>query len=202
MNGDSPRWRCKQSSPVVSFLIWSRYLFPRACVLISSSLDLIFHRAVVIVVRPSASSSAHRYPPPIKMSWQQVTQTTLVSSTMFCSRCGEGFEENEQIVNSGGEVWHQSCFVCSQCFQSFGPEGIFYEFEGRKYCEHDFNVLYAPSCQKCGQFIVGRVIKALGVSWHPLCFQCAVCNISLADMGFIKNAGMYISLRLGWLLIP
>ena len=41
------------------------------------------------------------------------------------------------------------------------PEGIFYEFEGRKYCEHDFHVLFAPCCNKCGEFIIGRVIKVL-----------------------------------------
>jgi hypothetical protein len=41
------------------------------------------------------------------------------------------------------------------------PEGIFYEFEGRKYCEHDFHVLFAPCCSKCGEFIIGRVIKVI-----------------------------------------
>lgn len=25
------------------------------------------------------------------------------------------------------------------------------QFDGRKYCEHDFNVLYAPCCAKCGK---------------------------------------------------
>lgn len=28
-----------------------------------------------------------------------------------CFRCAEPFEVEEQIVNSGGEVWHQDCFV-------------------------------------------------------------------------------------------
>ena len=79
--------------------------------------------------------------------------------------------------------------MCAQCFQSFGKDAIFYEFEGRKYCEHDFNVLYAPCCGKCGEFIVGRVIKAMNNNWHPLCFNCEVCHMSLADLGFIKNAG-------------
>lgn len=32
-------------------------------------------------------------------------------SNMFCSRCGDGFEENEKIVNSNGELWHPQCFV-------------------------------------------------------------------------------------------
>lgn len=30
---------------------------------------------------------------------------------MVCSRCGDGFEPHEKIVNSTGELWHQQCFV-------------------------------------------------------------------------------------------
>jgi len=25
------------------------------------------------------------------------------------------------------------------------------QYEGRKYCEHDFHVLFAPCCGKCGK---------------------------------------------------
>jgi hypothetical protein len=94
--------------------------------------------------------------------------------------------------------------VCAQCFRPF-PDGIFYEFEGRKYCEHDFHVLFAPCCGRCGEFIVGRVIKgmlacmqiyanfvcilAMNNSWHPECFRCEMCNTELADVGFLRNAG-------------
>jgi len=28
-----------------------------------------------------------------------------------CCRCGEGFGQHQQIVNSNGEVWHPQCFV-------------------------------------------------------------------------------------------
>lgn len=28
-----------------------------------------------------------------------------------CERCTEGFGLDEQIVNSGGQVWHAECFV-------------------------------------------------------------------------------------------
>ncbi|KAK5650207.1 hypothetical protein RI129_001236 [Pyrocoelia pectoralis] len=107
---------------------------------------------------------------------------------MMCSRCGEGFEPHEKIVNSTGELWHQQCFVCAQCFRPF-KEGIFYEFENRKYCEHDFQVLFAPCCGKCGEFVIGRVIKAMNSNWHPNCFRCEMCSGELADSGFIRNAG-------------
>lgn len=54
------------------------------------------------------------------------------------------------FLSIAGELFHQQCFVCSQCFRRFGHDEIFYEFEGRKYCEHDFQVLYAPACRRCG----------------------------------------------------
>lgn len=41
---------------------------------------------------------------------------TMPLSTMFCSRCGDGFEENEKIVNSNGELWHPQCFVSVNFF--------------------------------------------------------------------------------------
>lgn len=77
---------------------------------------------------------------------------------------------------------------CAQCFRPF-QDGVFYEFEGRKYCEHDFQVLFAPCCGKCGKFVIGRVIKAMNANWHPTCFCCEMCNVELADSGFIRNAG-------------
>lgn len=75
---------------------------------------------------------------------------------------------------------------CAQCFRPF-QDGIFYEFEGRKYCERDFHVLFAPCCNKCGEFVIGRVIKAMAANWHPQCFCCEGCGKELADCGFIRN---------------
>lgn len=75
---------------------------------------------------------------------------------------------------------------CAQCFRTF-QDGIFYEFEGRKYCERDFRTLYAPFCNKCGEIVIGRVIKAMQASWHPECFRCQMCAKELADCGFIRN---------------
>ncbi len=48
-------------------------------------------------------------------------------------------------------------------------------------------------CAACavfpGEFIIGRVIKAMNSSWHPDCFCCDLCQAVLADVGFVKNAG-------------
>ncbi|XP_040330668.1 LIM and senescent cell antigen-like-containing domain protein 2 isoform X1 [Herpailurus yagouaroundi] len=194
-----------------------------------------------------------------------------------CQRCQARFAPAERIVNSNGELYHEQCFVCAQCFRPF-PEGLFYEFEGRKYCEHDFQMLFAPCCGSCGkgwiqhtwgwaggwehrcssltalhpasmgtsslqaspsralggkpwyqaepqasasegrawegaagvgvgglvpapankdlslpgEFIIGRVIKAMNNNWHPGCFRCELCDIELADLGFVKNAGRHL----------
>jgi len=40
-----------------------------------------------------------------------------------------------------------------------------------------------------GEFVIGRVIKAMNSNWHPQCFRCEECNGELADAGFIKCQG-------------
>jgi len=40
-----------------------------------------------------------------------------------------------------------------------------------------------------GEFIIGRVIRAMSQCWHPNCFKCVICHILLADVGFVKNQG-------------
>jgi len=40
-----------------------------------------------------------------------------------------------------------------------------------------------------GEFIVGRVIRAMNNSWHAECFRCESCRVVLADAGFLRNAG-------------
>uniref|UniRef100_A0A8C2RUV2 LIM and senescent cell antigen-like-containing domain protein 1 n=1 Tax=Capra hircus TaxID=9925 RepID=A0A8C2RUV2_CAPHI len=87
--------------------------------------------------------------------------------------------------------WGHPILSCSQCLLFF-PKHLFFLFEGRKYCEHDFQMLFAPCCHQCGEFIIGRVIKAMNNSWHPECFRCDLCQEVLADIGFVKNAGRHL----------
>lgn len=58
------------------------------------------------------------FPPPSNMA-------NALANAM-CERCKSGFAPAEKIVNSNGELYHEQCFVCAQCFQQF-PEGLFYE---------------------------------------------------------------------------
>uniref|UniRef100_G3R9W0 LIM zinc-binding domain-containing protein n=1 Tax=Gorilla gorilla gorilla TaxID=9595 RepID=G3R9W0_GORGO len=91
---------------------------------------------------------------------------------------------------------NQHKFFCDQTCGNFSPHANWwyplFQFEGRKYCEHDFQMLFAPCCHQCGEFIIGRVIKAMNNSWHPECFRCDLCQEVLADIGFVKNAGRHL----------
>ncbi len=59
----------------------------------------------------------------------------------------------------------------------------------------DFSEYYFLILKYClyfifaGEYVIGRVIKAMHANWHPDCFRCELCNDPLADTGFIKNAG-------------
>ena len=45
-----------------------------------------------------------------------------------------------------------------------------------------------------GEFVVGRVIRAMSQCWHPKCFKCVSCHKELADIGFVKSQGRSVSL--------
>ena len=107
---------------------------------------------------------------------------------MYCARCNEPFADNEEMARTGtDEFWHMRCFVCAQCFKPFNKNHEYYEYGGRKYCEKDFQTLFAPCCHHCNKYINGRFIRALGKCWHPNCLLCCRCQIPLADQGFVKS---------------
>uniref|UniRef100_A0A1I8IS40 Adaptor protein enigma n=1 Tax=Macrostomum lignano TaxID=282301 RepID=A0A1I8IS40_9PLAT len=110
-------------------------------------------------------------------------------TALRCRHCGKPVDTDSMAgaVSHAGDVWHRRCFVCAQCFRPF-KNGLFYEFDGRMFCEHDFHVLFKPCCAKCGDYIVGPVVRALQASWHPTCFACHRCGRVLAD-AFVKSLG-------------
>uniref|UniRef100_A0A8C4QX56 LIM domain-containing protein n=1 Tax=Eptatretus burgeri TaxID=7764 RepID=A0A8C4QX56_EPTBU len=112
-------------------------------------------------------------------------------SQASCTHCHEVIRSAEPVLNSCGQLYHPRCFVCAQCFQPF-PDELFYEYDGRRYCENDFKKLYAPICATCVQFIIGRVIKALGKNWHPECFRCQNCKTQLSEIGFVGGPGRHL----------
>ena len=45
------------------------------------------------------------------------------------------------------------------------------------------------SCGGCGGMIVGRVVSAMGVKWHPRCFRCCACNELLENLSSYEKDG-------------
>lgn len=45
------------------------------------------------------------------------------------------------------------------------------------------------SCGGCGGLIVGRVVSAMGVKWHPKCFRCCVCSELLENLSSYEKDG-------------
>lgn len=73
-------------------------------------------------------------------------------------------------------------------------------------------MLFAPCCAECSEYflldtfevlckefveqaIVGRVIRALQRCFHPECFRCQSCQVSLIDTGFSKHLGRFVSVE-------
>lgn len=65
------------------------------------------------------------------------------------------------LNNSNNLMWkyHVTLFVACLWRELEGEQSsseticLFWQFEGRKYCEHDFQMLFAPCCHQCGEFI-------------------------------------------------
>lgn len=55
-------------------------------------------------------------------------------------------------------------------------EGGFFVRQGEYICTRDYQRLYGTRCFSCDQFIEGEVVSALGKTYHPDCFVCAVCR--------------------------
>lgn len=91
---------------------------------------------------------------------------------ILCARCNEPFADKEDMAYTGqDEYWHLRCFVCAQCFKPFNENYEYYDFGGRKYCEKDFQTLFAPCCYSCNGYIAGRFIRASNKCWHLSCLD-------------------------------
>ncbi|VDN21100.1 unnamed protein product [Cylicostephanus goldi] len=113
--------------------------------------------------------------------FEQLLTQTDISVYRSCDRCAGFFDDGELYVAFEGTSWHQECFRCAQCLLPINLDDDYFEVGGRLYCQHDFQVLYAPICAKCNFFVVGKLMRSLNSSFHPLCFKCDKCAGGLDD---------------------
>ncbi|KAK3559839.1 hypothetical protein QTP86_021436 [Hemibagrus guttatus] len=68
-----------------------------------------------------------------------------------------------------------NCSVKDVCGCDLAQGGFFVR-QGEYICTLDYQRLYGTRCFSCEQFIEGEVVSALGKTYHPRCFVCAICK--------------------------
>uniref|UniRef100_A0A8C4X1X1 Actin binding LIM protein 1b n=1 Tax=Eptatretus burgeri TaxID=7764 RepID=A0A8C4X1X1_EPTBU len=71
--------------------------------------------------------------------------------------------------------FHIKCFTCKICSCDLAQNGFFMK-NGDYLCTLDYQRQYGTCCTGCGEFVEGEVVTALGKTYHPRCFVCAVCR--------------------------
>uniref|UniRef100_A0A3P9Q6J7 Actin binding LIM protein family, member 3 n=1 Tax=Poecilia reticulata TaxID=8081 RepID=A0A3P9Q6J7_POERE len=110
------------------------------------------------------SSSAHR---------QVSTRSERGSEPIRCQRCREVCKG--EVVRVQDTHFHVKCFTCTVCNCDLARSG-FFQKKGEYICTADYQRLYGTRCDRCGNFITGEVVSALGRTYHPKCFVCSMCS--------------------------
>merc|ERR1719318_58369 len=103
-----------------------------------------------------------------------------------CSKCRNTISGVGNGCTAMGDKYHVTCFVCEGCRMKLtGME--FYYLNNTPYCEKCYeNSL--EDCIICKGKITDRILKAVGNSYHPNCFACAVCNKNMDGISFTLDA--------------
>nr|XP_058923707.1 actin-binding LIM protein 2 isoform X2 [Kogia breviceps] len=96
------------------------------------------------------------------------------STAILCNTCGNVCRG--EVLRVQSKYFHIQCFVCKECGCDLA-EGGFFVRQGEYICIQDYQRLYGTRCFSCDQFIEGEVVSALGKTYHPGCFVCAVCRL-------------------------
>ncbi|XP_017557592.1 actin-binding LIM protein 2 isoform X14 [Pygocentrus nattereri] len=95
------------------------------------------------------------------------------SGPIPCQNCGKACKG--EVLRVQNKHFHIKCFVCKVCGCDLAQGGFFVR-QGEYICTLDYQRLYGTRCFSCEQFIEGEVVSALGKTYHPRCFVCAMCK--------------------------
>uniref|UniRef100_S4RQ84 Actin binding LIM protein 1b n=1 Tax=Petromyzon marinus TaxID=7757 RepID=S4RQ84_PETMA len=92
---------------------------------------------------------------------------------ILCHKCSEPCKGEALRVQD--RHFHIKCFICKVCGCDLAQNGFFMK-SGEYLCTHDYQQQHGTRCTGCGDFVEGEVVTALGKTYHPQCFVCAVCR--------------------------
>ncbi|KAB5555846.1 hypothetical protein PHYPO_G00038850 [Pangasianodon hypophthalmus] len=95
------------------------------------------------------------------------------SGPILCQNCGQACKG--EVLRVQNKHFHIKCFICKVCGCDLAQGGFFVR-QGEYICTLDYQRLYGTRCFSCEQFIEGEVVSALGKTYHPRCFVCAICK--------------------------
>ncbi|XP_053314221.1 actin-binding LIM protein 2 isoform X2 [Spea bombifrons] len=110
------------------------------------------------------------------VSQHQAVQSQLdkpPGNAILCTNCGSPCKG--EVLRVQNKYFHIKCFTCKVCGCDLAQGGFFVR-QGDYICTVDYQRLYGTRCFSCDEFIEGEVVSALGKTYHPKCFVCAVCR--------------------------
>ncbi|KAJ3123115.1 hypothetical protein HK098_002158 [Nowakowskiella sp. JEL0407] len=111
----------------------------------------------------------------------------------FSPRCAYCMDPiKDKCISAIGKTFHPDHFFCCQCGTLLEPGKNFMEFEGKAYCDEDYQILFAHPCVKCGLPLDSDPICAMGKQFHKNCFKCVVTDcgkIFTATVSFYEVEG-------------
>lgn len=98
----------------------------------------------------------------------------------------------DECTEAEGRAWHMKHFACFECDKQLGGQRYIMR-EGKPYCLHCFDAMFAEYCDYCGEPIgvdQGQMSHD-GQHWHATdqCFSCSTCRCSLLGRPFLPRRG-------------
>ncbi|KAK8201250.1 hypothetical protein BKA81DRAFT_380493 [Phyllosticta paracitricarpa] len=100
-----------------------------------------------------------------------------------CRGCGQAIV-GKSVKAADGSLsgrWHKQCFVCMTCRAPFVTTD-FYVLRDQPYCARHYHQLNGSLCCGCDTGIEGQYVESeRRAKFHPQCFQCGICRVTLRD---------------------
>ncbi|KAG4065483.1 hypothetical protein HA402_009044 [Bradysia odoriphaga] len=106
---------------------------------------------------------------------------------VLCGKCNETV--TGRIITALNKSWHPDHFVCLKCDKPISGS-TFNERDGSPICSDCFLQYFSEICASCKKPIKGKIIKALGQTWHEDHFVCGgPCMKPMSGESFFERDG-------------